>query len=294
MPKSDKNTGTILIAVGLGCMVVCGGLFVVGLGALLFLAPKEETPVYVPAVVTPPATGGAPIGPGPDGVAGKIAGLYQKGGSGEWDSAVLPIMTGAYDLNGSGSINKSPEVTGIPCGTWRALDAGVLESWDYGVRTIYGFEADYSWVGGAIGFDESIRVEADARLAHCLSAAPTTAPPTAGGGVGTAGAGGAVAQQIRGISAFGGGSAWDDAVETIIVKAYDGNRSGQVDTRSELAAIPCDVWKAMDDGVHVKWDYGLRSIYGFNGGGYLGGEIGFSSGMMGPGQSAMIACGLGK
>lgn len=279
MPKSDKNTGTILIAVGLGCMVLCGCGLVAGVGGWLIMAPKQVAPVAYP-------TGGG------DGVASRITGLYQTGGSGEWDNAVAPIMTGAYDHNGSGAIDTSSEVRAVPCAVWHALDAGVLQSWDYGVRTIYGFEADYSWVGGAIGFSETVRAEADALLVVCLSGAapapvPVPRPPTGG-------AGGPVAQQIRSIAAEGGGSAWDDGVEVIILGAYDTNKSGAVDTQAELSAIPCDVWRAMDDGVHVKWDYGLRTIYGFDGIGYLGGEIGFGPTMMGPGATAMIGCGIGE
>jgi len=76
-------------------------------------------------------------------------------------------MIAAYDLNGSGSINNRAEVSAVPCATWQALDAGVKEKWDYGLRTIYGFEAGYSWIGYAVGFDESVRSFADQQLVSC-------------------------------------------------------------------------------------------------------------------------------
>jgi len=254
---------------------------VISAGAFLMMAPrKPETIAYPPPPIYVPPVGTTA---GPDGVAGAIGGLAQTGGSSEWDSAVKPIMTRAYDLNGSGAIDNAPEVQAIPCATWLALEAGVKQSWDYGLRTIYGFEAGYTWVGDAIGISEAARVPGDATLMACLTGTPTTPPATASG---------PVAGRIRGLVEDGGGSAWDDTVALIMVGAFDGNKSGQIDTTSELGAIPCDVWKAMDDGVHMKWDYGLRTIYGFDGVGYLGNELGFGDSMMGPGQQAMIGCGL--
>ena len=89
------------------------------------------------------------------------------GGSGDWDTAVSALLVGAYDSNGSGSIDTPSEVQGIPCSTLEALDKGVRDGWGTGIRTIDGFREDFSWVGSAIGLDEVIRGEADARFASC-------------------------------------------------------------------------------------------------------------------------------
>ena len=77
-------------------------------------------------------------------------------------------MLAHYDSNNSGSINTSSEVGAIPCDTWSALNDGVKEGYSYGIRSIYGFEAGYSWVGYAVGFDESQRATADSKLVSCV------------------------------------------------------------------------------------------------------------------------------
>jgi hypothetical protein len=268
-------------------MVLCGGMMLLGVGTVLWLGYTTKPDPYPtplppqPQVLVPPTLSG----PGPDGIAGAIGALSQKGGSSEWDTAVKPILLGAYDLNGSGQIDNTPEVESIPCETWQALDRGVQEGWDYGLRTIYGLEADYSWVGGALGLSESVRVTADAKLVACLAGiVPATGVPSGGG----------VAGSIRRIPHEGGGSAWDNAAELIMTAAYDSNHNGRIDTSAELAGIPCEVWKALDDGVHVKWDYGLRTIYGFDGVAYLGRELGFSDSMQPLGETAIIGCGIGE
>lgn len=190
------------------------------------------------------------------------------GGHSEWDAKVKLIMLANYDLDGSGWLDKVPEIQSVPCSTWGALDEGVRAGWGTGIRQIYGFAEGYAWVGSAIGFSEALRTQADSALATCESRAFSD-----GGGVFV----GSVADQIRGRPEQGGGSEWDAAVKPILLGAYDYNRSGWLDTTDELMAMPCEVFAALDEGVKEKWTYGLRQIYGFKSElSWVGYAIGFS------------------
>jgi serine/threonine protein kinase len=311
-PKQGSKA-PLIIALSLGCMVICGFGMAGVLATFLFLGASEKEELtwegdwdYEAATATAAA---APTVTPPthvDGVAAKIR-AQSDGGTSAWDAKVKPIMLKGYDSNSSGWIDSSSEVSAIPCDTWKALDEGVLQQWSYGLRTIYGYEAGYSWVGDAIGFNESIRPTADSYLFACQTMWEAGVPITSGGGlVGSTGGGGgvvaggtvaggggatsAVAQQIRGLSEQGGSSEWDDAVTPIVLKAYDTNKSGQVDTASEVQAVPCDVWKAIDEGVLQKWSYGVRTIYGFDGALYIGDEIGFSGTVRTTADAAIQGC----
>ena len=309
-PPKKGSRAPMFIALGLGCMIVCGfggGIFLLVL--VLASADKQEdtweddwsswsdptvaTPFPAPSVATSLPTAPA------DGVGAKIRALPEQGGSSPWDSAVKPILLAAYDSDGSGLLDTAGEVGAMPCATWHALDDGVLEKWDYGIRTIYGFEAGYSWVGYALGIDEGIRPTADSYLAGCQAAGwPASGGGTVSGGLGTTGGStgsvgstAGVAGRIRGLSEEGGSSDWDNAVKPIIVSAYDANGSGLVDTDSEARAIPCDVWSALDDGVSQKYSTGLRSTYGFEAGySWLGYVIGIDESARSTSDAAMQAC----
>jgi hypothetical protein len=111
------------------------------------------------AVVAP--TGGA------DGV-GSLIRVIPDGGSSEWDMTVKGIMVASYDKNGSGWIDTADEVSGVSCDSWKALDDGVKQKYSPGLRSIYGFESGMIWLGGEVGFSESVRTQADSALAGCI------------------------------------------------------------------------------------------------------------------------------
>ena len=140
MPKKKSNTPLIAGIAG-GCLLlcICGGVIALVIG----------------------------MSGDSDDASTSIIGLnmLMDGGSSAWDEAVKVVMLDAFDSNSSGAINTAAEVGKVDCATWKALDAGVKEQYEYGLRPIYGFEAGYSWVGYAIGFDEGIRPQADASLA---------------------------------------------------------------------------------------------------------------------------------
>lgn len=110
--------------------------------------------------------GAAPAGSSP--MSQRLS-VIPDGGSDEWDVAVKPIMVEAYDSDGSGSIDTLAEVSAIPCEVLITLDRSIKAGRGgvSALRTTYGFPERYHWVGYALGFNEKVRSDADARLANC-------------------------------------------------------------------------------------------------------------------------------
>jgi len=218
---------------------------------------------------------------------GRIRALTEPPRQSAWDDKVKLILLANYDLDGSGAIDKNPEVDSIPCSTWKALDDGVKAGWGYGIRIIYGFEADKIWVGDAVGFSEVVRGYSDSKLASCESSG------WGGGGGGGGGyTGGDPVQAIMGAApGQGGGDAWDAAVKPVMLANFDTNGSGWLDTSDEVLKVPCDVYKALDTRVREKWDYGLRVIYGFESDKlWVGSAIGFSEVVRGAADVRIATC----
>lgn len=217
----------------------------------------------------------------------RIRSLSEPPAQSAWDDKAKLILLANYDLDGSGELDKNPEIDSIPCGTWKALDDAVNAGWGYGIRIIYGFEPDKIWVGGAIGFSERIRSYADGKLASCESA---------GWGGGGGGGGGSVSGDpvaaIMGATPGNGGSdSWDAAVKPVLLGNFDSNHSGWIDTTDEALAIPCDVYVALDVRIREKWDYGLRVIYGFESDKlWVGSAIGFSEVIRGGADMRIAMC----
>jgi hypothetical protein len=89
-----------------------------------------------------------------------------------------------------------------------------------------------------------------------------------------------------------GGSTWDISVKALMLASYDANSSGWIDTASEVAAVPCDVWAITDSGVRGKWTYGVRTIYGFDGGAWIGDAIGYAETQRAAADAKAVSCGL--
>lgn len=273
MAKKSSKTPLIVGGIAGGCLLlcICGGV----IGLLIWGASDDSS---------------GTASSGETATAISAMNLLMEGGSSEWDVAIKPLMLDGFDTNSSGAIDSAAEVALVDCGTWNALDSGVKEKWDYGLRTIYGFHADYSWVGDAIGFSEAVRAEADTALAGCTGedpsfsgvAAPVVAP--------AAGGGGDAAAQIK---AFpdGGSSEWDEKVKGVMLANFDGDKSGEINTAAEVGGVPCEVWKAMDEGVKAKYGFGIRSIYGFETGyTWIGYAVGFSEGMRAIADGKLVGC----
>lgn len=273
---AKKKSKTPLIAGGIagGCLLlcICGGVI-----TLLIVGASDSTT----------SSGGG----GETATAISAMNLLMEGGTDEWDQSVKALMVDGYDSDGSGEIDTAAEVGLVDCATWKALDAGVKEKWDYGIRTIYGFHADYSWIGYAVGFAESQRPAADTSLAACIgedaSFEGQAAPAT--GGTATAG-GGDVGTQIKALP-NGGSSEWDGKVKVIMLANYDADGSGWINTPAEVSGVSCDAWKAMDEGVKSMYGFGIRSIYGFEEGySWVGSAVGFDEAMRAKADKALVGC----
>lgn len=117
-------------------------------------------------------------------------------------------------------------------------------------------------------------------------------PAVAGGPNLQKAGGGSAVDQIRAADAQS--DDWDDAVEAALLSEFDANSSGRLDTPSELKALDCNVWRAIDTGVKAKWDgTGARVIYGFaKRFGWVGGAWGFDEKLRKKADKAMASCGL--
>lgn len=171
-----------------------------------------------------------------------------------WSEPVRLALLAAYDADDSGTLDTAEEVDAVACEVWTALETTVE-----GVLDIYGFTPDYLWVGGALGFAESMRAEGYAAGLRCLTASPE--PPDAPDG--------AVATRIRALeepSTY----AWKLATGRLLISHYDADGSGVLDTTEEADAVACDVWEAIEDG-YAQGEYDRFWIgYGIKDAEYLG------------------------
>lgn len=90
-------------------------------------------------------------------------------------------------------------------------------------------------------------------------------------------------------------ASWDSAVATAMVSTYDQDGSGAIEKPSELKAISCTVWIALDHAVADGWDgTGMRVIYGFKKGFiWVGYAWGIDEKLRKKADKAAAACGVG-
>jgi hypothetical protein len=133
------------------------------------IASMEEALRAMQRMVAEPQPGQppAPGGPVSDVARGILA--VPDGGSDAWDQTVGPMLVAAYDKDSSKKIDTVDEVAAIPCDVLSTMDRAVRSGrgGSAALRTTYGFPGGYIWVGYALGFDEKVRSDADARLANC-------------------------------------------------------------------------------------------------------------------------------
>lgn len=171
------------------------------------------------SVAAPPRLGG-------DGAAGSPA----------WDAEVRQQLVLAHDTDGSGTIDRTDEVDGVPCTTFVALDHAFAGSAAYpgsSLRGVYGVQAGLQWVGGALGFSESVRGHLDQRWTTCTEAG------------------------ARSMSAVGGRAAL--ALGTRVMRGPDwkwDTQDGGPRSLGTVVDVPTDtVW------AKVEWDAGGSNTY---------------------------------
>ncbi|MDX1493467.1 MAG: hypothetical protein R3253_05385 [Longimicrobiales bacterium] len=83
-------------------------------------------------------------------------------GSLRWATLVQNSLVAQYDLDGSGSLDQTDEVTEIPCPVWRTIEA------TYGAPlSELGFGSDGEYFGDQIGITRDQRALATARIRGC-------------------------------------------------------------------------------------------------------------------------------
>lgn len=106
--------------------------------------------------------------------------------------------------------------------------------------------------------------------------------------------------QITALKSKPGSDEWDGEVAPILIAAFDTDKSGIIDTRAEVSAIPCGLLLALD-GITQPYDNGRTGLvwtYGFQpdtkGKTYkwVGNQLGFHKNMRSAGYQQMKRCGL--
>ncbi len=102
-------------------------------------------------------------------------------------------------------------------------------------------------------------------------------------------------QRLLEIKAKVGSTEWDSAVKAILIGSYDANKNGMIDTPSEVNAVPCVVWEALD--LEIKEGEGeeitLMSLYGFPRGYLFNAEaLGISESVRDQANDQVSDCGL--
>ncbi len=213
----------------------------------------------------------------------------------DWDKEIKRIVLSMYDADGSGSLDTPSEIGSVECDAWKAMDKGVRGNWEgSGMRVIYGFDAEYIWVGYALGVDESQRVTASSALEGCGVSAERSAPVTPSPSATSVATGGSIAAGIAAV-ATGDSSTWGDEVEKLLLAAYDSNGSGMLDTLAELGSIDCATWQAMEAGTQANWTgSGVRVIYGFDPDFiWVGSALSIDAPLRTASMTAAAACGIG-
>jgi hypothetical protein len=91
------------------------------------------------------------------------------------------------------------------------------------------------------------------------------------------------------------GGAWASEARKVLVTLYDASADDVLAEADEVAAIPCPVWRALDEAVRRDWNgVSFRKVYGFDAGfRYMGGLLGIPDAQADAARTAMAACGLG-
>jgi len=209
-----------------------------------------------------------------------------KGGSTEWDTATKALMLRRFDTNGSGSIDQDGEFRMITCRVWNALDKKIRD----GRGSISGLEptyVGYTYLGYLIGINEKYKDQMKTSVLACRSSGDGGSPSC------TTGGGGRQSDEeiVRQIWAFpdGGSSEWDAKTKVLLVRAYDLNGSGMIDTDAELAQVSCAVWNALNEKIKTgRPNGGLEITYVSNP--WLGHLYGMDKSMQAGSYAAIRRC----
>ncbi len=171
------------------------------------------------------------------------AGARERG-SADWAEAVRRVLLEEFDGDGSGALDRSGEVNAVPCVVWQAI-------WSTHVDFVadLGLDGQAAFAGDSIGVHIEQRDFARSRTETCLwetgSTAPTRIRRTRAGTTGRPSARFSPVNALASIGSFPVEER-QRAGRTILLSAYDLDRSGYIDEAAELDAISCETWTSLD------------------------------------------------
>lgn len=220
-------------------------------------------------------------------VADEIARIEAMPGTSGWDREVAFHLRVAFDDNGSGAIDRRREVRAIPCEVLVRIDTVLAERSQYpGLMATYGFPRDLVWLGHALGFHRRVRRAATRRMEACGLVPEGPGSPVEEDEL--------LSRTVSGmVSAVRapGSPPWTRRMRVLLLVTYDRDASDALDTPTEIRAIGCPVWRALDEA--LAEDGGLVTAYGLRpGDGWGGGRLGIAAAVAADVQAAAGRCQL--
>jgi hypothetical protein len=170
-------------------------------------------------------------------------------GSATWAEAVKSVLLKHFDGDGSGLLDRAAELDSIPCEVWQAVAA----SYDTFLPDL-GLVGAGPYLGDRIGIEAEHRRVVQERVGTCLrQTGPTAARRVRSDAAprrqteGRRIAPSQIAPALAGLSDVTAEHDRQLAARMILLSEFDVDRSGYIDTASELDAMSCEVWKALDD-----------------------------------------------
>jgi len=199
-----------------------------------------------------------------------------------WEDRVSVTLRGAFDDDSSGLIDSMDEVLAVPCAAWAVLDSRLRDQGGPGLAQQYGVTNL-----GALGISPLVADTVGRAVRGCdLQPAPIAFEATADP------AGLAVA--LRALPAVDP-QVWEPAIRRALLATYDVDRDELLATASEVQAIPCDVWLALDLALRQGQRVSLIEGYGFAAGQtWLGYSLGLHASTRVIATDAITACGLAR
>ncbi len=195
------------------------------------------------------------------------------------------ILLASHDHDDSGSIDTTEELAQIDCDVWTAVDGALRKDAGPGIVASIGLVPGEPWRGFDYGLSIKLREPLQAKLGTC-----GFIEPAASGDANAPTPDQVVAAEVRSI--LPGTPVWTSRVREMMVERYDADDDKLIDDAGEVAAVPCDVWNALDESLsRGDAKVGFGTTFGFAPGmTWSGDEVGFAFDAREAAWAAMNAC----
>jgi hypothetical protein len=181
-----------------------------------------------------------------------------------------------HDADGSGLVDEPGELAAMTCPNWRRVARNVARVRQATLPSI--LRAAEPRVLETLGLAPELADLAMSRFVDCADAP--------GGDLD------ALAADIAALEE-GGSPEWDASVRDLLLDHFDLDISNNLESLTEVRAIPCGVWASIDVAVREGWHAGLADVYGFRQGLiWVGAVIGLDESMRSAGLHALKTCEL--